>query len=107
MATLCKALRKPTEQPIEQWDASLVGKVPTKYLSKGCGYGFQKRRKSKLCGHGLEIKRERLNLPKLYHGRKSPQNYVMAENVDAPIKTRQDTLNGCGNQAQQKIDQKE
>jgi hypothetical protein len=72
-----------------------------------CGYGFQKRRKSTLCGHGLEIKRERLNSPKLYHGRKSLQNYVTAENVDAPTKTRQDTLNGCGNRARQKIDQKE
>jgi hypothetical protein len=48
-ATCCKALIKPTEQPVEQWYASLVGKVPTKYLSKGCGYGFQKRRESTLC----------------------------------------------------------
>jgi hypothetical protein len=60
-----------------------------------------------LCGHGLEIKRERLNSPKLYHGRKSLQNYVTAENVDAPMTTRQDTLNGYGNRARQKIDQKE
>jgi hypothetical protein len=40
--TRSKALRKPTEQPIEQRYASLIGKVPIKYLSKGCGYGFQK-----------------------------------------------------------------
>jgi hypothetical protein len=54
-----KHSEKPTEQPGEQWYASLVGKVPTKYLSKGCGYGFQKRQKSTLCGHGFERKRER------------------------------------------------
>jgi hypothetical protein len=28
--TRCKALRKPTEQPVEQRYASLVGKVPTR-----------------------------------------------------------------------------
>jgi hypothetical protein len=38
----CRALRKPTEQPVEQWYASLVGKVSTKYLSKGCGYGSKR-----------------------------------------------------------------
>jgi hypothetical protein len=52
MSTRCKALRKPTEQPIEQWYASLIGKVPTKYLLKGYGYGFQKMRKGTLCALG-------------------------------------------------------
>jgi hypothetical protein len=34
-------------------------------LSKGYGYGFQKMRKSILCGHGFERKQEILNSRKL------------------------------------------
>jgi hypothetical protein len=46
-ATRCKALRKPTEQPVKQWYASLVGKVPTRCFRKVVAMAF--KRCEKLC----------------------------------------------------------
>jgi hypothetical protein len=76
-----KHSEKPTEQPVEQWYASLVGKVPTKYLSKGCGYGFQKRRKSTLCGHGLEINEKDATHRNCTAAEKSHRNYAVVEHA--------------------------
>jgi hypothetical protein len=41
-ATRCKALRKPTEQPVEQWYASLIGKVPTRCCQKAVAMAFKR-----------------------------------------------------------------
>jgi hypothetical protein len=41
-ATRCKALRKPTEQPVEPWYASLVGKIPTRCCRKVVAMAFKR-----------------------------------------------------------------
>jgi hypothetical protein len=41
-ATRYKALRKPTEQPVEQWYASLIGKVPTRCCRKAVAMAFKR-----------------------------------------------------------------
>jgi hypothetical protein len=74
MATRCKALRKPTEQPVEQWYASLAGKVPTKYLSKGCGYGFQKNIEKYALWTQIRKKTSKKSLTEQYCNNKTRQN---------------------------------
>jgi hypothetical protein len=68
-----KHSEKPTEQPVEQWYASLVGKVPTKYLSKGCGYGFQRYGKVRYVDLVLEENEKDDNSLKLYRDREKSQ----------------------------------
>jgi hypothetical protein len=70
-AARCKALKKPTEQPAEQWYASLVGKVPTQCCRKAMAMAFKRCRKVRYVDSVSKENEEETDSPKVYRGRES------------------------------------